>query len=215
MLMTGDMIRIVSEEDKMFTLSLGKKLFNVRPGKDIFIPFELLCKDWGDPRSMTEKFRVPVDGQHAAYINSRHEVIERLSVLTGVYNPNNLDGYDGPDPMDGNKIRHFPGIKEILKKIKAYTLEGDLIMLPCDDPNCTQVGEYEDVASDAFMAKQLAETSARLKMLEQQMAYRLNQNSEEVASVEPDSLANVMPSDVVDNTQEDRPQRRPRVMAAE
>ena len=215
MLMTGDMVRIVSEEPDMFIARSGKKEFRIRPNRDIFIPFELLCKDWGDPRSMTEKFRVPVDSNHAAYIASRHEVITRLSVLTGVYNPNNLDGYDGPDPMDGNKIRHFPGIKEVLKKIKAYTLEGELITLPCDDPDCTQVGDYEDVASDAFMAKQLAETSARLKMLEQQMAYRLNQHSEEVAAVENDTIENVMPADQVDLTQEDRPQRRPRVMAAE
>jgi hypothetical protein len=214
--MTGDMIRITSLEDKPFKLVLAKKEFNIRPGKDVFIPFELLCKDFGDPRTMTEKFKIPIDGVHAAYINSRHDDISRLSVMYGVYDPNNLDGFDGPDPMDANKVKHFAGIREKMHKIKAFSLEGDEITLPCDDPDCTQSGDYEDVATDAYMARQLAESKARLQMLEQQMAYRMNQASEEVASIEPDTRPSPRPADMEsDNVMEDKPIRRPRVQAVE
>lgn len=216
MFMTGDMVRIVSHEPSPFKLVYGKKQFNIRPGKDVFIPFELLCKDFGDPRTQSEKFKIPVDGMHAAYISSRHDEISRLSVKYGVYDPNNLDGYDGPDPLNQTNIVHFPGIRERMKDIEAFSLEGDKILLPCDDPNCELGNDFSDLADDAYMARQLAETKARLQMMEQQMAYRLNQHSEEVANIEDDTRPSPRPADLEhQNVNEDAPPRRPRVQAVD
>lgn len=183
----GDWVRVHNNEDRTINLPYGSKDNIIKPKSDAMIMFDVALYWYGDPRSLKDKYVIVNESGEKEWIESREWYLNSLAVRYGTYDGGNITGKDGFD-SENNPV-YLPGIKERMANVSIYTLDGEEIIFPADDPNCYRALPPDQMATAAGqMARRVHELENQLLTLKQLMDENENRTTEEatVASTHTD-----------------------------
>ena len=168
-ILSGDeMIRVHNFGGEDYNGRWNSKRYVVRTGKDGFIPFSLAKKDFGDPRSQTQKIRLQIDQNVVEYVPSRIDELHRLALNYGIH--------QNPDD--------YAQIKSRMPRVALYTIDGEEIPFIVDDPECQiMMGNVDDTDRESLL-EELQMMRRRMMMLEAHLASQLP--DDEAAAVTTD-----------------------------
>jgi hypothetical protein len=166
MLTARDQVILTNLEDHPLRFTYDGHQYGIPPAASVHIPFEVLKKEFGDPRSGPEERLAIVDNEKIR-INSRAKEIERLDVKYGVNAARLANQQAGGDPIRVT-------IQDVAPKISATTVDGVPIATVVGDPGGdTPMAIPIDLDSPealgarvAQMQKDLEATMSQLQALE-------------------------------------------------
>ncbi len=126
MLTSRDQVIITNKGDKPLPFRYDGHFYGVPPGASVHVPFEILKKEFGDPRSGPEERLAVVDNEKIR-INSRPKERERLEVKYGVNAARLANQQRGGDPI-------HVSLSDVAPKIEATMVDGTPIATVVDDP---------------------------------------------------------------------------------
>lgn len=164
----GDWVKVTNHEEDDIIFRYSSKDYRVRAGMENMVPFEVVKHYYGDPRSQLQKYRLAIDENTTEWIEDRATQLQALSVMYGVYDPNNISGLDERDG-EGN-VNHRPGMRDIMKRVTVTTLDGEELVFPVDDPFCNKSLPAEsDLSMAAAMARRVHDLENQLFTIKQQI----------------------------------------------
>ncbi len=126
MLTSRDQVILTNMEPHALHFRYDGHMYGIPPQASVHIPFEVLKKEFGDPRSGPEERLAIVDNEKIR-INSRAKEIERLDVKYGVNAARLANQQRGGDPLQIN-------LSDVAPKVSATTVDGDPIPTVVTDP---------------------------------------------------------------------------------
>ena len=169
-LQADDVVRVHNNMQTDWIGQWNSKTYRAKSGRDAFVPFSLVKKDFGDPRSRLDKVKVSIDANTVEYIASRHDELTRLATLYGAHDNPGDYGY----------------IKSMMPDVSVFNLEGDPLTFPCDDPECRMALGLaeEDESRNEMLLREMADMKRRLLIYEQMLASDTDTSSVEIDAPE-------------------------------
>lgn len=150
-LMAGDFLKVDSQDVRTWDFVWERKHFTVEPHQSVFVPFEALVDNMGDPRSMDGQVQTFSDGDgNKGIVMDRHWELMRLFARYAVEN----------DTLDE--------LVEKAPKIHVETLTGQAVQFPSQRPDMMpwptpQVNPYAVNADTTKMIDQVTAENAELR----------------------------------------------------
>jgi hypothetical protein len=127
-----------------------RRMYVLEPKKPVFVPFHVVCRYMGDPRSQyqkTETFRTP-SGDRGVIPERRGELI-RLSILYGLYH---------------DKVKDLP---KVAPKVTVMTLTDRELSFPITNPDGVQYSYDTNDQQNIDVRTELDRVKRQLEELEQ------------------------------------------------
>lgn len=137
----GDTVRCRNIGPTLLRWQWNLRQFILKPGEDTFVPFDLMKLMCGDPRSSASPSVLKEGPDGAQTINSRPSEVRRLMQF---YQGSTANGWNETTKQRVQPFREFipemrdclgpDGVSDLAPQIEVYTLAGDRIFTPLDDP---------------------------------------------------------------------------------
>lgn len=182
-------------------------VFNV--GDEKYVPFELAKKEFGDPRSLENIYRIKDDFGEEQIIPDRRAEVIRLSN----YWQNNVIQFREYIPGE-----RFDGpISDLLPIVEVYSMTGERILMVTDDPNGDTVVVENQTRSEVSRNQQLlweqSEAISELKKTNQILMQKLGIRPEDLESLaDPNLSTHTLPGNSLDTPTEATVQEKPRMV---
>lgn len=130
-----------------------RRVYVLEPKKPMFIPFHVVCRYMGDPRSQYKKTEgfITASGEKGVIPERRNELV-RLSILYGLYH---------------DKVKQLP---TIAPKVSVFTLTDKELQFPINDPDSVSYGYTTSETQNIDVRTELDRVKQQLMDLETRQA---------------------------------------------
>jgi hypothetical protein len=183
-----DTVILTNQSPEELRLGWNGRIYKIGPGASATVPFGLVAKDFGDPRSGPTKRSYVDDQGRRGQIPARGEELHRLIGLWG------FESY--VEKLNINALREQkplpedPALAEVVPKVTVTTSLGEVVKTPVDDPKgddmvlvATNLDSPSSVAAEVARISQQLE---KMKEIQDALANKPNpDSSQEVAEDGP------------------------------
>lgn len=201
----GDSVRVDNVGEKKLTWAWNNRPYIIPPGGTQIVPFDLMKKECGDPRSGTTAFPLKSEYNGMMLVPSREDEVKRLMQLHTATNVVFREFLPGDEDFltDGKITDRCPDVE-------VYTLDGTRIHTVLDDPFGNHIVDAHMVRNDddfmrATMTNQSAEMARQSKLIEV-MAKKLGINPADLFPDEPLPPGDPAPTAPMNSTVKENPQ---------
>lgn len=161
-----------------YVMTWNSRPYTVHPGQDVYIPFELAKKEFGDPRSLENVIRIKDEYGDEQIVPDRFAEVRRLQN----YWQNSVIRFR--EYIPGDRSFAADGISDLLPIVEIYSMSGERILMVTDDPyGDTVVVEQrtraEQTQSQAIMTEQ-SEAIIRLQKENEALLKKLGLRREDL-----------------------------------
>lgn len=186
MLTSSDLVVLTNESEKHLSFRWDGKVYGAPPGASVHLPFDVVRKEFGDPRSAAAaRTIISEDGRERIHVPSRASELARLSQWHGL---SVRQQTDNPSLT----------LNDVVPRVSVTTVDGASVPTVVDDPEGdAPLPMPVDLDSPEAVAAQVAQHKRDLEQLQS----KLDELLAAAASGAPGEG---------DDTKEDGPGNRPR-----